>query len=565
MDTLNPFTTYTQISQISTLDVYDTLIRTNSTFSPVVPDLAYKWMVFPNNSAAEFWLVKNATWSDGVPVTAQDVVYSFELAKNSASRLEPQANIVTLMETPDNYTVIFHYHPSILFLAYTAAAVPIVPKHIWQKYVPDPANATELENYQGYPVVGSGPFQLTNYVQGQYVELTANPNYFYVDRRPHVQRVVIQFFKDPNSMVAALEAGEIHAAASPLLPSQVKTVQSYPNIKVVVEPGYLMWYIAINVYPNGHGNPTLKDIHVREALAHAINYTELAQVVWQGYATPSGGVLIPGNKFYDPSLQPYYFNLTWANQTLDQAGYKMGPNGVRVSPSGIQLSYTLYVVNNAPEEIEAANIIAGWWSKIGVKVSVQAVDAGTLAGIIWPNFTQDLNLWDWYVNPSLPILLAIFLSNQTEVGISDSGYDNPAYDSLYNQMVSATDNTTLYRDVYELQQIIYQDIPYIVLYGVDSIEAYNSQLFTGFFDNMTGGPFSPYNWYTFIDVQPAGQATHPPSSTTNTQQSATSVGKASSATSQPGMSETIIAGVAVIVVLVVAAAAILALRRRPST
>lgn len=553
-DTFNPFTTYTVVSVMSTIDVYDTLIRFNSTFSPVVPDLAYKWVVFPNNSAAEFWLVRNATWSDGVPVTAQDVVYSFQVANNSASRLQPQVSIITSIEAPDNYTVIFHYHPTILFLSYTAAAVPIVPKHVWEKYVPDPTNSTQLVNYQDYPVVGSGPFQVTDYVQGQYIELTANPNYFYVSMRPHVQRIIIQFFKDTNSMVSALEAGQIHAAAPTILPSQVKALQSYPNLKVVVEPGEELWYIAINVYPQGHGNPTLKDLRVRQALAHAINYTQLAQVIWQGYATPAGGLLPVGNRFYDPNLKPYDFNLTLAREILDQAGYKLGSNGVRVSPNGTQLSYTLYVVNNAPEEVEAANMIANWWGQIGVKTTVQAVDAGTLAGIIWPNFTQDLDLWDWFTTPALPTLLSVFLSNQTETGTSDSGYQNPAYDALYNHMVSATDYQTLYNDAYQLQEMLYNDLPYIVLYYVDSIEAYNSQLFTGYFDNMTGGPFSDLNWYTFINLRPAAQTTQTSTSPTQT-----------STAGPQAPSTALMVGVAVIVVVAVAVAAVLALRRRPPT
>lgn len=573
-DTFNPFTTYTVVSTMSTLDVYDSLIRLNSTFSPVVPDLAYKWEVFPNNSAAEFWLVQNATWSDGVPVTAQDVVYSFLVANNSASRLQPQVGIITSIEAPNNYTVIFHYHPTALFLAYTAAAVPIVPKHVWEKYVPNPANATALENYQDYPLVGSGPFQVTDYVQGQYIELTANPHYFYVDRRPHIQNIIIQFFKDTNSMVEALEAGQIDAVAPTVLPSQVKTLESYPNLKVVVEPGEELWYIAMNVYPGGHGNPTLKDIRVREALAHAINYTELAQVVWQGYATPAGGLLPVGNKFYDPNLKPYQFNLTWANETLNEAGYRMGPNGVRVSPNGTELSYTLYVINEAPEEVEAANIIANWWSKIGVKATVEAVDAGTLASIIWPNFTQDFDLWDWFTAPALPTLLSVFLSNQTETGTSDSGFQNSTYDKLYNEMVSSTNISQVYQLAYELQEILYQQIPYIVLYYVNSIEAYNSQLFTGYFDNMTGGPFSDVNWYTFIDLQPATQqqqssTTQPTQSSTPTQTSTTPTQPSPTTqptpTPQSGTPAAIIAAVAVVVVVVVVVAAILALRRRQST
>ncbi|PSO08434.1 hypothetical protein B9Q04_05555 [Candidatus Marsarchaeota G2 archaeon BE_D] len=284
-----------------------------------------------------------------------------------------------------------------------------------------------------------------------------------------------------------------------------------------------------------------------------------------------------------PNLTPYQFNLTLANQILNDAGYKMGPNGVRVSPSGIPLSYTLYVINEAPEEVEAANIIAGWWSQIGVKATVDAVDAGTLASIIWPNFTQDFDLWDWFTSPALPTLLDVFLANQTETGTSDSGYNNSAYDALYGQMITATNYTTVYKDAYELQQMLYQDLPYIMLYYVKSIEAYNSQAFTGYFDNMTGGPFSDVNWYTFIDLQPASS---PQSSSTTVQQSSStsSVSTQSSSSSSPqasssstssapspsttssgAISTPLIAGVVVLVVIVVLVVVALSLRRRPTT
>jgi peptide/nickel transport system substrate-binding protein len=528
-DTFNPFTTYTVVSTMSTIDVYDTLVRLSPNFSSAVPDLAYKWTIFPNNSAAEFYLVRNATWSDGQPVTAQDVVYSYEVANNSASRLEPNVLPITSVQALNNYTVIFHYKPTLLFISNIASVVDIVPEHVWIKYVPNPANATQLDNYQDYPLVGSGPFNLTGYVQSQYIELTANPNYFYVSERPHVQHVVIQFYKDTNSMIAALEAGQINAVAPTMLPAQAATLKSnYPNIKVVVEPGEELWYLAINVYPYGHGNPTLKDLRVREALAHAINTTELAQVIWQGYATPAAGLLPIGSKFYDPYLKPYQFNLTWANQTLNQAGYKMGPNGVRVSPNGTALSYNLYVISSDPEEIQAANIIASWWKQIGVQANVQAEDGGALANIIWPNFTQDFDLWDWFTSPAVPTLLSVFLANQTETGTSDSGYNNSAYDKLYGQMITTTNITQLYQDNYQLQSMLYNDLPYIMLYYVDSIEAYNTQQFTGFFDNMTGGPFSDLNWLTFISLKPVSSST-----SVNTTMSQTTTTFATTTTTSP--------------------------------
>jgi peptide/nickel transport system substrate-binding protein len=580
-DTFNPFTTYTVVSTMSTIDVYDTLVRLSPNFSSAEPDLAYKWTIFPNNSAAEFYLVSNATWSDGQPVTAQDVVYSYEVANNSASRLEPNVLPITSVQALNNYTVVFHYKPTLLFISNIASVVDIVPEHVWIKYVPNPANSTQLDNYQDYPLVGSGPFNVTGYSQGQYIELTANPHYFYVSERPHVEHVVIQFYKDTNSMIAALEAGQIDAVAPTMLPTQAATLKSnYPNVKVVVEPGEELWYLAVNVYPYGHGNPTLKDLSVRQALAHAVNTTELAQVIWQGYATPAAGLLPIGSKFYDPYLKPYQFNLTLANQILNQAGYKMGPNGVRVSPNGTALSYNLYVISSAPEEIQAANIIASWWKQIGVQANVQAEDGGALASIIWPNFTQDFDLWDWFTSPAVPTLLSVFLANQTETGTSDSGYNNSAYDRLYGQMITTTNNTQLYQDNYELQSMLYNDLPYIMLYYVDSIEAYNTQQFTGFFDNMTGGPFSDLNWLTFINIKPVSSSTStsvPPTTPTTTTVTTASSTQTTTTTAQPPASSQstissvlpakssnntslIIAVVVVVIILVIAGS--LLLRRR---
>lgn len=488
---------------MSTIDVYDTLVKLTPNFSNPVPDLAYKWTIYPNNSAAVFYLVKNATWSDGVPVTAQDVVYSYELASNNVSRLQPNVAPIISVEAINNYTVEIHYHPTLLLINNIISQVPIVPKHVWEKYVPDPLNATALSDYQDYPLVSSGPFTVSQYVQGQYIELTANPHYFYKTREPHIKNIVIQFFKDSNTMVAALESGQIDAVAPTIQPAQISSLESgYPNIKVVVEPGEELWYIGVNVYPYGHGNPTLKDLQVRKALAYAINTTELAQVIWRGYATPAAGLLPVGNAYHDPNLKPYPFNLTLANLTLEEAGYKMGPNGIRVSPNGVPLSYTLYVINSDPEEIQAANIVAGWWKQIGVQANVVPEDGGALANIIWPNFTQDFDLWDWYTSPAVPTLLSVFLANQTETGISDSGYNNSSYDKLYGQMLTATSQAQLKEDAYQLQAMLYNDLPYLMLYYVDSIEAYNTH-FSGLYTNMTGGPFSDVNWLTFLDLQPA--------------------------------------------------------------
>lgn len=554
-DTFNPYTTYTVLAEMIDENAYDTLVRLNTSFQPVVPDLAYNWTtssISSTESVTTFNLVKNATWSDGVPITSQDVLYSFQAANNSASRLEPYVTTIFSVTAPDNYTVIFHHEPAALFMVEDINSVPIVPAHVWKQYVPDPTNATQLDNYQDYPLVGSGPFAVTNYVQGQYIELTKNANYFYPALMPHYQRVILQFFKDPNSMIAALEAGQIDAAAPSILPAQISALEKgYSNIDVVVEPGCYMLYIAINIYPYGHGNPTLKDLRVRLALADAINMTELAQVIWQGYAIPAGGLLPLGNLYYNPNLKPYQFNLTLANTILDNAGYKMGPDGVRVSPNGTRLSYNFYVVNSWPEEIQAARIIASWWKQIGVEATVTPEDGGALSSIIWPDFKQDFDLWDWEQTPALPTLLDIFMSNQIETGTSDSGMNDSAYDALYNQMVAAPTQQQVVNDAYQLQNIAYQQLPYINMYYLKSVQAYNTQTVTGLLThNMTGGPFNEFNWYTLLDAAPVSAVT-----TSSAVSSATSVAPSVAVNYTP-------IGIAALVIVILVAIAAVAIRRR---
>jgi len=570
------------------LAVYDSLVHYNSNYEPSVPDLAYKWVVYPNQSAATFYLVDNATWSDGTPVTAWDVAYSYELANNSVSTYASNVAGLTSIDVVNNYTITFHYQPTLLFLANAAAVIPIVPEHVWKQYVPDPNNATQLQNYQDYPVVSSGPYTVTNYVQGQYIQLSANPNYFYANKRGQVQNIVIQFFKDSNSAVAALEAGQIDAVAPFITSVEANDLQSnYPSITVTNGPGIQLWYLGVNVNPHGHGNPTLRDVRVRHALAYALNISEITQVVWGKYATPAASLLPAGWKYHDNALTPYPYNVTLANQILNQAGYKMGPNGVRVSPNGTALSYTLYVVSYASEEVEAANLIASSWKQIGVDAQVEAVDTGTLANIIWPNFTQDFDLWDWiYTSPALPTLLQVMTTGAIATEASDSGYSNATYDQIYNQMVTTTNQSQLTQDAYELQQNLYYNLPYIYLYYPNAVQAYNSQKFAGLTTNMTGGPFSDNNWITFVSMHPvSGSATSQSSTTTQnsastqsvtslsttqtgttttaaTQQSTTIQASSTTSSNNTGSNDLLLLAVAIVIVVIIGA--VVALTRRRS-
>ena len=495
-DTFNPFTTYAQISGWIGSDVYDTLVRFDKSYKNFIPDLAESWEM--NSTVVVFHLVKNATFHDGVPVTAYDVEYSFKLASQDWSRLAPNVEGVEEIKILDNYTIMFKTKSSIIFMLMAATSVPIVPKHVWEK-VKDPST------YPDYPPIGSGPFKVTDYKEGQYVVLEKNPNYFRTAWIPKVDKIIISFYSDVTAASNALRAGDIDAVGPYVPVSVAEELKNDPRFVVITSPPVLYFYLAFNVYPEGKGNPTLRDLNVRLALAHAVNLTYLAELAWHGYAQPLATVMPYTNIFYDPNIKPYTFNLTLANEILDKAGYKRGPDGVRVSPNGTPLKYKLLVPSNMPEAVRAAQQIAQWWSQIGVSVDVEAMDTGSMASIIWTKVDNkttlghDMDIWDWFVSPGDPTILSVFLSNQVILGTSDSGYVNPEYDALYQKLLEAPDLDTVRDLAWKMQEMLHRDLPYLPLYQVTAPQAFNKRI-TGFDLDWPGGPFGGYDWTVFLKV-----------------------------------------------------------------
>jgi len=501
LDTLNPFTTYAQISTWITLDVYSRLVRVSSNYSSYVPDLATSWESLDPHTV-RFHLVTNATFHDGTPVTAGDVEYSFYLANQSWSSRLSNVKVVESIRVVDNYTIDFTVSSIPLFFALAASVIPIVPKHIW-------VNVSDPSTYSGYPAIGSGPLKLVDYKEGQYVVLEPYKGFYYPWLLPRVDRIIVKFYPDVTSASNALLAGDVDAVG-PYIPMTVyNTLVGNPGFKVYISPGTTYFYIAFNVDPNGTGNPTLRDVNVRRALAYATNASYVCDVAWHGYSRAIASVLPTSNIYYDTNLKPYSFNLTRAAEILDEAGYKPGSDGIRSSPSGTRLSYTLLVPSKFPEAINAAQVIANWWSQIGVRVEVKAMDTGSMSAIIWNNVNgtvrlgHDMDLWDWMVDPNDVSIFDVFASGRTLTGLSDSGYSNPLYDSLYESIYNASSIDEIRDIAWKLQEILYNDLPYLPLCEIEAVQAHSSS-FTGFDYNWPGGPFGGSDWLTFLTVTPAG-------------------------------------------------------------
>lgn len=501
IDTLNPFTSYSQLTFWVNSYVYLPLVNFNPANHTVEPALASSWTINYSNHTAIFNLNPNAVWSDGTPVTSQDVVYTYNTAQQNFTFISENTAAITNVTALNAHQVMIHFN-GVLWEMF-AAYVYIVPYHIWKN--------VDAATYPGYSAngstyfVGDGPFVLTNYVVNQYAKIQKNPKWFISSETPAINTVIFQEFSSQSSAISALQSGAIQGL-SRILPANIAQFQNNTNFKVTQSPSLEYMYLSFNLDPNGTGNPAARNLSVRQAIAHGLNYTYLADTVYHGYADTLASVLAPTNLYYDHNLQTYSYNVTLAKQMLDQAGFNKTVNGVRENSTGARLSFSVLVPSGDTEAVNLAQLIATNLSAIGVKITVLAETTGSMAATIWASngtLGQTLDLWDWFDNvQAAPQLLSVFLSGQVVTGTSDSGFNNSTFDSLWTQLLNASSPAQATKISNEMQQILHTQLPYIPLVAPTSVNVWSTS-YTNINSSFPGGPFGGMDYLTFLQVQPA--------------------------------------------------------------
>jgi peptide/nickel transport system substrate-binding protein len=236
-------------------------------------------------------------------------------------------------------------------------------------------------------------------------------------------------------------------------------------------------------------NPALEDPQVRLALATAINKKDLVDIVLQGLGSPGDTIVPPtlgGGFWHNPNIKDVQFDTAAASQILDAAGYKLGSDGVRTKGK-LRLEFRLQFPNSNPVYPRIADMLAGWFKQIGVKANVEAVDPDSLTAAVTPTGDYDLVIWGWGPDPDPDFILSVLTTDQfVSGGWSDSGYHNPEYDQLYLDQQKTIDKNQRQQIVWNMQDIAFNDRPYIVLWYEKLLQAYRSDRFTGFVESPIG-------------------------------------------------------------------------------
>jgi len=557
MDTINPMlvTVYDGGAYMVNHAMYDKLVQADSNGDPA-PDLADSWE-WKDAQTVVFHLVRNATWHDGVPFTAADAEFTINLIVANKDFFPLMRTYVTSVDSAkalDDYTLQINLkNPDAKFLQASLIMTYIVPKHIWEK----------VGNYTSYAnenPIGTGPFKFVRWEPNSFVEFDANPDYF--RGPPHVKHLTMRYFSSVNAMILALQSGEIHATGPILPPTVVPLMTSNPGIQVISRPDLRYYYFNFNAFANGTGNPTLRDERVRRALAYAIDKKTLAQTVWQGFADVLNSIMPTAlGKWHNPNTPDIPFDLDKAAQMLDEAGYKVGADGIRISPDGVKMIYKIQVPSSYQEELRAAQMVAEWWSKINVKGIPELVEVGALGDIV-VNWKHDTFIWVWSATSTDPDdFLLVFTTEQICVPgcMSDSGFSDPEYDQLYQQQLQATDAVQRQQIVWKMQDIVAEHVPYVPLYNNYAIQGFRSDLFTG----LPQGIVPPVSQFAgnnlFVNVRPVVPVT------TETTQMTTQITTQTTTTQAEVIPTATIAAVIVIVIVLALVGVLLMRRRKPAS
>jgi peptide/nickel transport system substrate-binding protein len=430
--------------------IYDGLLTYDYELSPK-PSLAKEWSVSADGLEYVFHLQPNAKFHDGKPVTSADVEFSILRLKEAHPRGRATFANVESIDTSDPLVAKVKLSKPApgLITALASSESPVVPKHIFETFKP-------TDNPKPAQIIGSGPFVLKEWVPGSHILLEKNANYWDAPR-PYLDRVIIRLINDAGARAAALETGEGDIGPNPVALADLERLKSIPTLKVddrIYAYAGQQNQLVINLE-----NDYLKELKVRQAIAHAIDVPALIDTVLYGYAVPSPTPISPGlAKFHNPDIGFAKFDVALAEKLLDEAGFPRKDGGKR---------FRLRVTTNPFNPQTYSDFTAQALSKIGIEADIQKFDFGTYVKVVYTDRAWDLSV-ESLSNTFDPTagVQRVYWSKNFKIGLpfsNASHYANPEVDRLLEAAAIEPDIEKRAAFFKEFQAVVAKDLPVINL------------------------------------------------------------------------------------------------------
>ncbi len=457
----------------------------------VVPTLANHG-ISADGRTITFHLRHGVKWSDGAPFDADDVVFT------TKTILDPKTLVlsrdgwdkIVKLDEPDKYTVVFHMkEPYSSFLPTffgSAGANPcIVPKHILEK-----SADVNTDPYNSKPI-GIGPFRYVEWRRADRILLERNPYYF--RGLAKLERIEYRIIPNRDTVVVQLQTGGIDmwAQAPRAYAPRFSNLQGFT---VHTQPSYAFNHMDFNL-----ARPIVGDVRVRRALTLAVDREVIRQKVYHGIGLVQDGIWSPASPWFDARIPTTHQNIAQANALLDSAGWRRGPDGIRVK-GGTRLSIELASNAGSPDTDLVIELVRSWWKQAGAELMRRNYDPALLfaqpaQGGIINTGKFDVVFFAWFNGPSPDLSNEYGCKYQAPHGQNDMRWCNQKAEAAIDEIERSYDLGVQKRDSDILQEQLVADVPTFVQ-GIPLDIYVESADITGFHPNQV----SAFDDFMNVDI-----------------------------------------------------------------
>ncbi len=476
------------------------LVHINRETQQTEPSLASSWEVTPDGRRYTLHLRRGVAFSDGHPMDADDVTFTFQLHLDEAVHSQWR-DLLTIGGEPlavkklDSHTLVFELAQSYGAGERIFDSISILPRHVLEKPYQE-GKLSEVWNLASaaQEIVGLGPFRLKEFVPGERLIVEKNPHYWKTDRKgrrlPYLNRILFQIAGSEQTDVIRFRAGQIHLLdrVSPqdfvLLKADVEDGQRMLDLG----PGLDYNFLFFNLNDLGGKNLTglerkqgwFRKLAFRRAVSAAIDRESIIKLVYNGLAAPLATHVTPGNKLWvNDRIQPDTYSTTRARDLLRQAGFSWNDDRTLVDATGTEVSFSILTTAGNNQRAKMATIIQEDLGKLGMKAQVVTMDFRSAIDRIFTSYNYEaclLGLRSGDVDPTAEtnVWLSSGSAHLWHLGQSEPATEWEAeIDRLMKTQMISTDQAERKRLYDRVQQIIAEQLPIIplaspnILVGVD--------------------------------------------------------------------------------------------------
>ena len=437
-----------------------------------VPRLATRWE-WDDPKTLVFHLDPRARWQDGVPVTANDVAFSFDAyrdpAVNSAAR--NSLTRIASVTVRDSLTAVFRFKERYPTAFYDAVyQMWILPQHLLAQ-IP---RTDWLTTAFGMHPVGDGPYRFARATPGQTIELTADSTFFL--GRPHLRHLVWKIVSGLPDAVSEMVTRQADALDFLGSPANIEQVKKTPGLTAVPYRGSNYIYLELNLRANGDSSrphPVFGDRDVRRALTLALDRRAMAANLFGSYAKVPPGPMPQLWSIWDTTIRTLPFDSAGAARLLTARGWRLGPDGIR-SKDSVRLSFQVIFPSTSGARQQYARLMQAQWKAVGVDLEIQPLDQN----LIQDRLTSgkfDAMIQAFSADPAP----ASGIMQHWVRGAPDdySHYQNDDFDRLVNEATSGTVTPAQSAGAWRAaMNILNADAPGIWLAAPDNVAALSSRL-----------------------------------------------------------------------------------------